>query len=113
MWKTISTGEDAESGQTWCGWHPRNEQGIEEVIMSPNWNEPTYAQQFAGNLRGSSEPVPARLNTSIRMMPPEMVQEIQKLDHRSSGAPLYVFVRRDGLPLHPSLQATGLHYFEW
>jgi hypothetical protein len=81
--------------------------------MSSNWNEPTYAQQFAGNLRGSSEPVPMRVNTSLRMMSPEMVQELQKLDHRSSGAPQYIFVRRDGLPLHPSLQATGLHYFEW
>jgi hypothetical protein len=84
-----------------------------EVFMSPNGNEYTYAKQFEGNLRGSSEPVPARLNTSVRMMSPEMVQELQKLDHRTSGAPLYVFVRRDDLPLHPSLQATGLHYFEW
>jgi hypothetical protein len=49
----------------------------------------------------------------MRMMSPDMVQELMKLDHRQSGAPLYVFVRRDGLPLHPSLQATGLHYFEW
>jgi len=84
-----------------------------EVIMSPNGNDYTYAKQFEGNLRGSSEPVPARLNTSMRVMSPEMVQELLKLDHRSSGAPLYVFVRRDGLPLHPSLQASGLHYFEW
>jgi hypothetical protein len=84
-----------------------------EVIMSPNGNDYTYAKQFEGNLRGSSEPVPARLNTSMRVMSQEMVQELLKLDHRSSAAPLYVFVRRDGLPLHPSLQATGLHYFEW
>jgi len=81
--------------------------------MSPNGNEYTYAKQFEGNLRGSFEPVPARLNTSLRMMSPEMVQELLKLDHRSSGAPQYVFMRRDNLPLHPSLQASGLHYFEW
>ena len=81
--------------------------------MSPNGNEYTYAKQFEGNLRGSFEPVPARLNTSLRMMSPEMVQELLKLDHRSSGAPQYAFMRRDNLPLHPSLQATGLHYFEW
>jgi hypothetical protein len=81
--------------------------------MSPNGNEYTYAKQFEGNLRGSSEPVPVRLNTSLRIMSQEMVRELQKLDHRSSSAPQYVFVRRDGLPLHPSLQATGLHYFEW
>jgi len=42
-----------------------------------------------------------------------MVQELLKLGHRSSGAPQYTFMRRDNLPLHPSLQAMGLHYFEW
>ena len=41
--------------------------------MSPNGNEYTYAKQFEGNLRGSFEPVPARLNTSLRMMSPQMV----------------------------------------
>ena len=66
-----------------------------------------------GNLRGSSEPVPMRVNTNLRMMTKEMVQELQRLDHRASGAPQYVFMRRDGLPLHPRLQAPGLHYFEW
>jgi hypothetical protein len=90
-----------------------NERWTGEVIMLPNGNEYTYAKQFEGNLRGSSEPVPVRLNTSLRMMSQEMVRELQKLDHRTSGAPQYVFVRRDDLPLHPSLQATGLHYFEW
>lgn len=81
--------------------------------MSANWNEYAYRQQFEGNLRGSSEPVPMRVNTSLRIMSQEMVQELLKLDHRASGAPQYVFMRRDDLPLHPSLQATGLHYFEW
>jgi hypothetical protein len=81
--------------------------------MSPNGNDYTYVKKFEGNLRGSSEPVPMRVNTSLRVMSPEIVQEILKLDHPASGAPLYVFVRRDGLPLRPSLQASGLHYFEW
>ncbi len=81
--------------------------------MAANWNEYTYEKQFEGNLRGTSDPVPARVHTSLRMMSRETVQELLKLDHRSSGAPQYVFLRRDGLPLHPSLQATGLHYFEW
>ena len=44
--------------------------------MSSNWNEYTYAKQFEGNLRGSSEPVPMRVNTSLRMMSQEMVQEL-------------------------------------
>jgi len=90
-----------------------NEQRTEEVVMSPNGNEFTYAKQFEGNLRGTSDAVPARVHTSLRLMSPEMVKELKKLDHESSSAPQYVFMRRDGLPLHPSLQATGLHYFEW
>jgi hypothetical protein len=81
--------------------------------MLPNGNEFAYAGHFHGNLRGTSDPVPARVHTSLRIMSREMVEELQKLDHRVSGAPQYVFVRRDGLPLDPSLQATGLHYFEW
>jgi hypothetical protein len=81
--------------------------------MLPNGNEFTYEKQFEGNLHGAAYPVPARVHTNLRMMSREMVEELQKLDHRSSGAPQYVFVRRDNLPLHPSLQATGLHYFEW
>jgi hypothetical protein len=90
-----------------------NEHGTEEEVMAANWNEYTYEKKFEGNLRGSSDPVPMRVNTNLRLMSDEMVRELQKLDHHSSGAPLYVFMRRDGLPLHPSLQATGLHYFEW
>lgn len=81
--------------------------------MSPNGNEFTYAKQFEGNLRGTSDPVPARVYTNLRMMSREMIEELQKLDNRTSGAPQYVFVRRDDLPIHTSLQATGQHYFEW
>jgi hypothetical protein len=81
--------------------------------MSPNGNEFTYARHFAGNLHGTSDPVPARVHTNLRMMSQQMIDELLKLDHRSSGAPQYVFVRRDDLPLHPSLQATGQHFFEW
>jgi len=81
--------------------------------MSPNGNEFTYAKDFDGNLRGTPDPVPARVHTNLRMMSQEMLQEMKKLNHRSSGAPQYVFVRRDDLPLYSSLQATGQHYFEW
>jgi hypothetical protein len=81
--------------------------------MSPNGNEFTYAGHFHGNLRGASDPVPARVHTHLRMMSSEMVQELQRLDHRTSGAPQYVFVRRNDLPLHPTLQATGQHFFQW
>ena len=70
--------------------------------MASNWNEYTYEKKFEGNMRGSSGPVPMRVNTNLRMMSEEMVRELQKLDHRSSGAPQYIFMRRDGLPLHPS-----------
>ena len=55
--------------------------------MAANWNEYTYEKQFEGNLRGTSDPVPARVHTSLRMMSRETVQELLKLDHRSSGAP--------------------------
>ena len=81
--------------------------------MTPNGNEFAYAGHFHGNLRGASDPVPAHVHTSLRLMSREMVEELQKLDHRESGAPQYIFVRRDDLPLHPSLQASGFHYFEW
>lgn len=81
--------------------------------MLPNWNDYTYAKQFEGNLRGSSEPVPMRVNTNLRMMAEGTVQEFQKQDYRSKRAPRYVFVPRENLPLHPSLQARGCHYFTW
>jgi len=84
-----------------------------EVIMTPNGNEFTYAKQFEGNLHGAVDPVPARVHTNLRMMSRDMVEELRRLDHRASGAPQYVFVRRNDLPLHTTLQATGQHYFEW
>ena len=80
--------------------------------MSPNGNEFTYAKQFEGNLRGTSDPVPARVHTNLRMMSEETVQ-FQKQDYRSKRAPRYVFVPREDTPLHPSMQARGSHYFTW
>ena len=82
--------------------------------MSPNWNRIHLCTSSSRAIcAASSEPVPMRVNTNLRMMSEEAMRELRKLDHRASGAPQYVFVRRDGLPLHPSLQATGHHYFEW
>jgi hypothetical protein len=81
--------------------------------MLPNWNEYTYAKQFEGNLRGSSEPVPMRVNTNLRMMTEAATREFPKQDLRLNRIPIYIFERRENLPLHPSLQARGRHYFTW
>ena len=96
----------AETGLT-------DNRGTEEVTMSPNWNEPTYRQQFAGNLRGSSEPVPICVNTNLRMMPEDTMRDFKNHDTRTNRVPIYVFDGRVDLPLHPHLQAVGRHYFTW
>lgn len=81
--------------------------------MSSPWNEFAYMQQFDGNLHAESEPVPVRVNTSLRIMAEDTAREVRKYNHRSNCVPTYVFVQPKQQPLHPSLQAMGRHYFKW
>jgi hypothetical protein len=80
--------------------------------MSSPRNEHTFAQEFYGNLRGAIEPVPARIKTTLRVMNQETAREVQKYALPNSP-PLYAFGKGWDLPLHPSLEATGRHYFTW
>lgn len=71
-----------------------------------------YAKEFVGNMRAESEPVPVRVNTRLRVMTPETAREVQKYGHMNE-VPQYEIGSGGELPLHPSLQAMGRHYFEW
>lgn len=78
-----------------------------------NLNDFTYARQFNGNLRAESDPVPVKVTTRLRVMNESTATEIRKYSSQAfDKAPLYVF-GGGSLPLHPSLQATGRHYFTW
>ena len=78
-----------------------------------NQNEIAYAKQFDGNLSADSKPVPAKVTTQLRIMTATTAAEIRKYSsHAFDKAPQYVF-GVENLPLHPSLQAMGRHYFTW
>jgi hypothetical protein len=78
-----------------------------------NSNEFTYAKQFDGNLRAESEPVPAKVMTRLRLMTDATAREVRNYSSPAfDKAPQYVF-GGGNLPLHPSLQAMGRHYFTW
>lgn len=79
--------------------------------MSPQGNE--YAKQFEGNLHSADEAVPVRVKTSLRVMSKE--EALQAWIHRLPyGVPTYTFKAGETpLPIHPSLEATGRHYFTW
>lgn len=78
-----------------------------------NLNDFTYARQFNGNLRAESEPVPVKVTTRLRVMTENTASEIKKYSSTAfDKAPQYVF-GGGNLPLHPSLQAMGRHYFTW
>jgi hypothetical protein len=85
---------------------------VTEVFMSSPQDEFTFAKEFVGNLRGKSEPVPVRVNTSLRVMTEETVREFQEYI-RPGGVSLYISGLGKELPLHPILQAMGRHYFSW
>jgi hypothetical protein len=80
--------------------------------MAPQWNEIEYTKEFDGNLHGNIEPVPARVTTTLRTMTPETAREV-RLYRFSYSVPLYAFQSGNDLPMHPSLEATGRHYFKW
>ena len=78
-----------------------------------NPNEFAYAKQFEGNLSADSQPVPVKVTTRLRIMNEISAEEIRRYSsHAFDKAPQYVF-GGGNLPLHPSLQAMGRHYFTW
>lgn len=78
-----------------------------------NLNDFTYARQFNGNLRVQSEPVPVKLTTRLRVMNKGTEDQMRKYSSPAfDKAPVYVF-GGGNLPLHPTLQAMGRHYFTW
>jgi len=82
--------------------------------MSSQRNEYSYASEFVGKQRAESDRVPVHVYTRLRMMTDETAREVRKNkspDHDT--APQYVFSSGGDLPLHPSLQAMGRHYFTW
>jgi hypothetical protein len=83
-----------------------------EVLMAPQWNEIEYTKDFDGNLHGKIEPVPARVNITLRTMTPETAREV-RMYRFSYSVPLYAFQSGKELPMPPSLEATGRHYFKW
>jgi hypothetical protein len=83
-----------------------------EGDMSSDWNEFKYAKEFNGNLHGQIEPVPARVNTTVRTMSRETAREV-RMYRTFHCAPRYAIETRDDLPMHPSLEAMGRHYFAW
>ena len=80
--------------------------------MAPQWNEIEYTKEFDGNLYGNIEPVPARVTTTLRTMTPETAREV-RMYRFSYSVPLYACQSGNDLPMQPSLEATGRHYFKW
>jgi hypothetical protein len=81
--------------------------------MSSHSNEYDYAKEFIGNFRSESKPVPVQVTTRLRLMSKPPSTEIRRYDRQLfDKAPQYVF-GGGSLPLHPSLQAVGRHYFTW
>jgi len=78
-----------------------------------NSNEFPYAKQFDGNLRPDSEPVPLKVNTRLRLMEERTSYEIRKYNSQAFDRPPQYVFGGGSLPLHPSLQAMGRHYFTW
>lgn len=78
-----------------------------------NSNEYAFAIHFDGNLRPDAERVPVRLTTRLRVTTEHTQEEIRKYsNHAFDKPPVYVFAG-GSLPLDPSLQAMGRHYFTW
>jgi len=81
--------------------------------MSSPSNEYAFAKEFAGHLHVKSEPVPVEVTTRLRVMTDPHSDEVRRDQGQLfDKAPQYVF-GGGNLPLHPSLQAMGRHYFRW
>jgi hypothetical protein len=81
--------------------------------MSDRYDSKFFAVQFASNLRADSGLFPTRVVTKLRIRPEESDSEVQKYRQKANSVPRYVFGSGKNLPLHPSLQAMGSHYFNW
>ena len=81
--------------------------------MSSPSNEFTYGKEIVGNLLDGSEPVPARVHTRLRVTTEMTVREVQEHKGRAHWVPTYIFGHGGELPVQPSLQALGRHYFTW
>jgi hypothetical protein len=81
--------------------------------MKPEWNENAYEQQFDSSLRRSPKSRPVPVMTTLRMMDQTTAREMRVYAKEVTGAPWYEVESRQTLPLHPSLRATGRHYFTW
>lgn len=81
--------------------------------MSDRDDSEVFAVELAGTLRADSDPAPARVFTRLRIRSEETDREVQKYRQDASSVPWYVFGSDKDLPLHPSLQAIGSHYFSW
>ena len=80
--------------------------------MSPQGNKYEYAKEFEGDLHAASEAVPVRVKTNLRIMTKE--EALQAWIHRLPyGVPEYRWKDSETGPMHPSLEATGCHYFTW
>ena len=78
-----------------------------------NSNDSPYTKEFEGNLRADSKPAPFKLTTRLRLMNEHTAEEVRNYSSQAFGKrPQYVF-EEGNLPLHPSLQAMGRHYFTW
>ena len=82
--------------------------------MSFSSNEYAYAKQFDGNLKAAtSRPVPVKVTTRLKVMTEHNAGEILRYTGPAfDAAPAYVF-GGGSLPVAPSLQAVGRHYFTW
>jgi hypothetical protein len=60
---------------------------------------------------GKSVAVPVRVITRVRITTEETAREVHK--YSCPGVPRYSIGCGGDLPIHPSLQAMGRHYFQW
>jgi hypothetical protein len=84
-----------------------------EVAMSSPSNEFTYGKEHVGNLRDGSHSVPARIHTRLRVTTQLTAREVHEHEGRAHCLPTYIFGHGAELPLRPTLQAMGRHYFKW
>ena len=83
--------------------------------MSYQPNEYSYTKQFVGNLRAESDPVPASVDTNLRVRMGMTAEDIQEYRSRTYDAPPRYMFGGGNFALQPSLKATavGRHYFTW
>jgi hypothetical protein len=85
---------------------------LEGPMSSPS-NEFTYGKELVGNPSDGSQSVSARVYTRLRVTTDLTAREVQEHKGRSHCVPTYIFGHGGELPIHPSLQAQGRHYFTW